>query len=265
MKLYSLITGSGGLLGKYHSEALLQIGHNIVMTDLNLQRLKKNYFELKKNYPNAQILIYKMNVTSSKSVNKIINSLNKKKIIINNLINNAAIDAKYKLKFAKDNKFENITINKWDKELEVGLTGYMICSQKFGNIMVKKKIKGNILNIGSDLSVIAPDQRVYEDKKIKDPFVKPVTYSVIKHGIVGLTKYIATYWAKKNIRCNCLSPGSVLNNQSKNLQKKLRMKIPLGRLARKDEYIGAIKFLCSSNSNYMTGHNLIIDGGRSIW
>ena len=123
---------------------------------------------------------------------------------------------------------------------------------------------GVILNIASDLSVVAPNQSIYSSKLNKKSNVKPVTYSVIKHGLIGLTKYIATYWPSK-IRCNALSPGGVLNNQSKEFLSKVKLQIPMNRLANKNEYRAAIQFLCSDASSYMTGQNLIIDGGRSIW
>ena len=183
------------------------------------------------------------------------------------MINNAAIDPKPGNSRYKKFRLENYTKRNWLKELNVGLTGAMLCSKSFGKIMVEKKKKGIILNIASDLSVISPNQSIYEKKNLtKDnQFVKPVTYSVIKHGLIGLTKYISTYWPDKNIRCNSLSPGSILHNQPKILQRKLKNMIPLKRLAKKDEYISAIEFLCSDKSSYMTGHNLIMDGGRSVW
>ena len=122
----------------------------------------------------------------------------------------------------------------------------------------------SIINIASDLSVIAPKQNLYIIKN-HPKFIKPITYSVIKHGILGLTKYLASYWGKDNIKVNSLSPGSVLNDQSTGLQNRLKKEIPMNRLASKSEYIGAIQFLSSENSNYMTGQNIIIDGGRTIW
>ena len=180
------------------------------------------------------------------------------------MINNAAIDSKVSKKNKKkNNKFENFDLNIWNKEIKVGLTGAMLCSKIVGSDMVKNKIKGNIVNIASDLSVISPNQNIYKYKNNK--FTKPVTYSVIKHGIVGLTKYLSTYWAQSNIKVNSLSPGSVLNNQPKEFQKRIKKLIPMNRLANNNEYIGAIKFLCSDDSSYMTGQNLVIDGGRSVW
>jgi len=264
MELYSLITGSAGLLGKYHAEALLQLNLNIILTDIDRKGLDVTFKHLKNLYPKKKIITFLLDVSSTKSIEKTVNKLKMKNIIINNLINNAAIDAKIKKKTTnKNNNFENFSLEVWNKEIKVGLTGAMLCSKIIGSEMVKNKIKGNIVNIASDLSVIAPNQNIYKSKNVN--FVKPVTYSVIKHGIVGLTKYLSTYWAEKNIKVNSLSPGSVLHEQPKELQNKLKKLIPMNRLAKKNEYMGAIKFLCSSDSSYMTGQNLVIDGGRSIW
>ena len=264
MELYSLITGSAGLLGKYHAEALLQLNLNIILTDIDRKGLDVTFKYLKKLYPKKKIITFLLDVSSTKSIEKTVNKLKMKNIIINNLINNAAIDAKVKKKTTnKHDNFENFSLEVWNKEIKVGLTGAMLCSKIIGSEMVKNKIKGNIVNIASDLSVIAPNQNIYKSKN--GNFVKPVTYSVIKHGIVGLTKYLSTYWAEKNIKVNSLSPGSVLHEQPKELQNKLKKLIPMNRLAKKKEYMGAIKFLCSSDSDYMTGQNLVIDGGRSVW
>ncbi len=264
MKLYSLITGSAGLLGKYHAEALLEMNLNIVLSDINQKKLDLTYNYLKNLYPKNNIIKTLLDVSSSRSIEKTLKNLKRKDIIINNLVNNAAIDAKVKKKITKKNdNFENFSLDVWEKEIKVGLTGAMLCCKLIGSEMVKNKIKGNIINIASDLSVIAPNQNIYKSKKSK--FIKPVTYSVIKHGIVGLTKYLSTYWAENDIKVNSLSPGSVLHEQPQELQNKLKKLIPMKRLAKKNEYVGAIKFLCSSDSDYMTGQNLVIDGGRSVW
>jgi len=261
---YSLITGSAGLLGRYHAEALLQLNLKVILTDIDKDGLEATVKYLKKLYPTKIIITSMLDVSSPKSIKKIINNLRKKNIIINNLINNAAIDAKVKKKKSqKNDNFENFDLDVWNNEIKVGLTGAMLCSQIIGGEMVKNNIKGNIVNIASDLSVISPNQNIYKYKN--NNFVKPVTYSVIKHGIVGLTKYLSTYWATKNIKVNSLSPGSVLNNQPKSFQSRIKKLIPMNRLAKKNEYVGAIKFLCSQDSDYMTGQNLVVDGGRSVW
>jgi len=183
-------------------------------------------------------------------------------LLVEILINNASFNPK-QTTLNVNNKLEKFSINKWNEEIDVGLKGAFLCSRIFGNEMVKNK-KGVIINIASDLSVISPDNRLYNKGK-KINIVKPVSYSVVKSGLIGLTKYISTYWALKNVRCNAISPGGVFDNQNKNFLKKIKKVIPLGRMAEKNEYRSAIQFLCSDASSYMNGHNMVIDGGRSVW
>jgi NAD(P)-dependent dehydrogenase (short-subunit alcohol dehydrogenase family) len=132
--------------------------------------------------------------------------------------------------------------------------------------MAKRKT-GVIVNVASDLAVIAPDQRLYRVESLREDEqpVKPVTYSVVKSGLLGLTRYLATYWSKENIRVNAISPGGVLNGQPEVFLSRLKELIPMERMANRDEYQGAILFLCSDASSYMTGANLVIDGGRTCW
>ena len=151
---------------------------------------------------------------------------------------------------------ENFPDQLLDKDILVSLKGSYLCSKIFGSYMVKFK-KGVILNVSSDLGIIAPDQRIYG----KSGFVKPVTYSIVKHGIIGLTKYVASYWGKKNIRCNAIAPGGIYNNHDSSFVKKINQLIPLGRMAKKKEYNGLILFLCSDKCLYITGQNIIVDGG----
>jgi NAD(P)-dependent dehydrogenase (short-subunit alcohol dehydrogenase family) len=142
----------------------------------------------------------------------------------------------------------------------------MLCSKIFGYEMSKKS-KGVILNISSDLGLIAPDQRLYKKDGIpeKEQPVKPVTYSVIKYGLIGLTKYIATYWADKGVRCNALCPGSIYNNQPDDFVNKISKLIPMGRMANLDEYKAAVVFMVNDASSYMNGSVISIDGGRTCW
>ena len=143
--------------------------------------------------------------------------------------------------------------------MAVSLIGSENLIKIFSKEMIKKK-RGNIINIGSDLSVIAPDQSIYKHLN----YVKPSSYSIIKHGMVGLTKYYSALFGKYNIRCNCLSPGGVFNNQEKKFVSNLKKKIPLKRMATKYDCIGSVQYLCSDASSYLTGQNIIVDGGRSI-
>lgn len=257
----AIITGAGGLLGFEHAFALLEAGAKVILADINLKTLDYNYKKLIKSFPSKKILKIILDITDEKSVLAALKNLKKKKIVVKILVNNASFNPPNK-EF-KSLNLENYPLHNWRKEIDVTLTGAFICSKVFGAEMSKNK-SGVILNIASDLSVIAPDHRIYNSgKKIK--FVKPVTYSVGKTGLIGLTRYIATYWADNNVRCNAISPGGVMNKHKKKFTNKLNKLIPLGRMAKKDEYRSAIQFLCSDASSYMTGQNLIIDGGRSIW
>ena len=161
-----------------------------------------------------------MDVTSEKPIKQVLSKINNLGGEVDNLINNAAIDAK--IKTGKNIKFENLKLEQWNKEISVGLTGTMLCSKIFGSEMVKK-IKGSIVNIASDLSVIAPNQNLYKIKN-QPKFIKPITYSAIKHGILGLTNIWHLIGVKTVIKANSLSPGPVLNDQSLGLQKKLKKK-----------------------------------------
>ena len=265
----AIITGAAGLLGKEHSHALLECNADLVLTDLDIEQLKKIKESFLEIYPKSSIFIQSMDVTSEGSILSVFSKIKDKNLSIDILINNAAINPKFdnESSFGHSSRLENFHIEEWNKQISVGLTGAFLCSKIFGSDIAENSKGGCILNIASDLSVISPDQRIYMKKdspKDLQP-VKPVTYSVLKSGLVGLTKYLATYWIGSNMRCNSLSPGGVYTNQDDEFVNKLTSLIPLGRMATKEEYRAAIQFLCSDASSYMNGHNLIIDGGRSIW
>jgi NAD(P)-dependent dehydrogenase (short-subunit alcohol dehydrogenase family) len=163
-------------------------------------------------------------------------------------------------------RLENFPLAQWQADIAVGLTGAFLCSQIFGAEMARRG-RGVVVNIASDLALIAPDQRLYRQPGLPEELqpVKPVTYSVVKTALIGLTRYLATYWAKDGVRANAISPGGVFNSQPEDFVVRLSNLIPLGRMAEVGEYQGAILFLCSDASSYMTGANLIVDGGRSCW
>ena len=242
-----VITGGNGFLGSQITNALLNEKANIYIIDIKKpkKRTSAKYFE--------------SDITNEQDLKKILKFFKLKKIKIDVLINNAAIDYS-PLKSKKNNfKLEAFPNNLWDKDISVSLKGSYLCTKVFGSYMSKFK-KGSIINVSSDLGIIAPDQRIYKNSG----FVKPVTYSVVKHGIIGLTKYTASYWGKKNIRCNAIAPGGIYNNQDSSFVKKINQLIPLGRMAKKNEYNGLILFLCSDLSSYMTGSVVVADGGRTI-
>jgi len=265
----ALITGAAGLLGVEHAEALLEVGAKIVLTDIDAEALNFVQEFLNKKFDSEKIILEVMNVTKKDEIDKVANNLWNKNLHIDILVNNAAIDPKFEAEtgLIETSRLENFPLEQWNLQIAVGLTGAFLCSQVFGSAMARGGKGGVILNIASDLSLIAPDQRLYNrDDLSKDMQpVKPVTYSVIKSGLIGLTKYLATYWPLEGVRCNALSPGGVFNGQSESFVNKISDLIPMGRMANKDEYRSAVQFLCSDSSSYMNGQNLIIDGGRSVW
>jgi NAD(P)-dependent dehydrogenase (short-subunit alcohol dehydrogenase family) len=265
----ALVTGAGGLLGRQHTAALVDAGARVVVTDIGLSQADEAVAAIKEMAAGADLVAVAIDVTSQASVQAAATDLAGRGIDVDILVNNAAIDPKVTSApgVMHLSRFEAFPIPQWQMEIAVGLTGAMLCSQVFGGAMAKRG-HGVILNIASDLGVIAPDQRLYRQPGIacdEEQPVKPVTYSVIKHGLIGLTKYLATYWADRGVRVNAISPGGVFNNQDPAFVEKLTRLIPMGRMARVDEYCAAIQFLCSDASSYMTGQNIVIDGGRSVW
>jgi NAD(P)-dependent dehydrogenase (short-subunit alcohol dehydrogenase family) len=265
---YVLITGAAGLLGIQHAEALLEVEASVILTDVNHNQLNQAGKHLQAKHNSSKIICTSMDVTSRDSILQVQEELSDRGLRVDVLVNNAAIDPKVNSeKILETSRLENIDLSDWNKQIDVGLTGAFLCCQTFGSAMAKDCHGGVILNIASDLSVFSPDQRIYRKDNLPEDLqpVKPVTYSVIKHGLIGLTKYVATYWSTAGVRCNALSPGGIYTNQSDDFVQKLTNLIPLGRMAYQDEYKSAIQFLCSDASAYMNGQNIIMDGGRSAW
>lgn len=265
----ALITGAGGLLGRQHAAALAAIGAQVVLSDISEPAAEAAAAAVRAEVPGARALPAQLDVRSPQAVAELAGSLQRRVGNIDILVNNAAIDPKVTSTpgMTHGSRLEVFGLEQWNLEIAVGLTGAMLCAQTFGTAMAARG-RGVILNIASDLGVIAPDQRLYRRadaaSEAEQP-VKPVTYSVIKHGLVGLTKYLATYWADKGVRVNALSPGGVYNNQDAGFVERLTRLIPMGRMAEVGEYRAAVQFLCSDASAYMTGQNVVMDGGRSTW
>ena len=266
---YALITGGAGLLGLQHASALLELNASVIITDISSNALSKVKKQLQVDFDEDKIFLKEMDVSCVDDIHSVANYLEELDIRLDILINNAAIDPKVTKKegIKETSRLENFSLDQWNNQISVGLTGAFLCSQVFGSKMAADNKGGVILNIASDLSVISPDQRLYKKEGLgaDEQPVKPVTYSVIKSGLVGLTRYLATYWSDQNIRSNALSPGGVFNEQDDKFVKQLSSLIPLGRMANKDEYRSAVQFLCSDASSYLNGQNVIMDGGRSIW
>jgi NAD(P)-dependent dehydrogenase (short-subunit alcohol dehydrogenase family) len=262
----AVITGGTGLLGQQHAEAVASAGGIPVMADIHIDSLATHTPAFKERF-GAQACAIRTDITDPQSVKALLDEVLKRfgrvDILINNAANNPKMEKTAEVEFSR---LENFPLKQWQDDISVGLTGAFLCSQVIGAEMARCK-RGVIVNVASDLAVIAPDQRLYRKPGLPDDQqpVKPVTYSVVKTGLIGLTRYLATYWADSGLRVNAISPGGVFNNQPDEFIARLSTLIPLGRMANVDEYQAAILFLCSDASSYMTGTNLVVDGGRSCW
>lgn len=247
-----IITGGAGLLGQQHCCAIKNAGGIPIIWDTTT---RKDYTSMKVDVTNKEAI--------KDAFNKVINKYGPIYGLVNNVANDPKVDESTTSSWSR---FENYDLDLWHNDLNVGLTSYFLCSQLIGTHMAQNN-SGVIVNIASDLSIFSPDQRLYKKEGLKsnEQPVKPVSYSIVKHGIIGLTKYLATYWAEHNVRVNALSPGGVQTNQNPEFVKRLEKLIPMGRMAKETEYKEALLFLLSDASQYMTGQNIVIDGGRSVW
>jgi len=261
-----VVTGASGLLGQQHTLAILSEGGKVAMLDLNSEGMHE-FVQSIPNHLIKNVLPIECNVSLEKEVITASNLISNKLGIVHGLVNNAAINASVEKNLDRFERLENLNYQDWTEELDVGLWGSVVCARVFGSKMVQAGVNGSVVNISSDHGLIAPNQNLYKIEGLGESNqpVKPVTYSVIKHGLIGLTRYLATYWADNKIRVNALCPGGVLNNQEKKFVDRVEALIPLGRLANPNEYWGALIYLLSDESSYMTGSVMVVDGGRSAW
>ena len=259
-----VITGSAGLLGSQYAETLSDAGANVILVDIDSKNNKKLEQRILKKYK-TKAKSYIIDITKKTQVQQLRKEVSKDYSRIDALVNNAAYTTKASLKNKKTRhaySFENFPLDLWEKSLAVNLTGTFLCSQEFGKIMKVQK-KGVIINISSIYGIVGADQRIYSKTKLN----LPVPYAAAKAAIINLTRYLAAYWHKYNIRVNSLSLGGVMDTtyQSKEFVKNYSNKTMMGRMANKNEFNGGLLFLISDASSYMTGSNLIIDGGWSAW
>jgi len=260
-----VITGGSGLLGVEHAKAIADAGGTPILADLRIDSARDCAASVAAEY-GVPATAVELDVTSSASCQAALRTVLSEHGRLDGLVNNAAHNPKVEGKGLAASRFENFSLDDWSRDLAVGLTGAFLVSQVFGAYMAAHG-GGVIVNIASDLGVIAPDQRIYRQPGVPESEqpVKPVTYSVVKGGLVMFTKYLATYWASQNVRVNALVPGGVFAGQPDDFVARLTNLIPMGRMAKRDEYRAAVVFLCSDASSYMTGSNLIVDGGRTCW
>ncbi len=248
-----VITGGLGLLGSVFAKALAEAGAKVAILEVRDGSLNHN-----------NIKVYKTDITKRALLEETLVMISRDFGTPDSLINCAAIDFPPNFNSNESGLLETDETEKlYDKVMEVNVKGLLLCSQVFGNAMAKKG-GGSIINISSIYGIISPDQRIYPIREGKK-FIKPIAYSVSKSAIFNLTRYLATYWAGKNVRVNTLTFGGVFNEQDKEFVANYSSKVPLGRMANREDYIGAIFFLVSDASAYMTGSNMIIDGGYTAW
>jgi len=259
----ALVTGGAGLLGKEFCLTLAQAGAVVYAADLNGAAAATVADELKGS--ELDIRGIQLDVTNPANVSEVVEEIVTRTGRIDVLVNSAALDPKFDPEHAQDssNAFETYPLQSWQDALNVNLTGPFLISQAVVQQMIKQR-KGSIINICSTYGLGGPDQRIY-DKPGKPKVYKPVYYTVTKAGILGFTKYLATYYAGSEIRVNALTPGGVFNNHDDEFVRNYSARTVIGRMAHKDEMNGALLFLASDASSYMTGGNVIVDGGWTAW
>lgn len=258
----ALVSGGAGLLGLEFSKALYSAGANLVIADINEVLLKSARESLRKIRSAGKVETCVLDVTDKKSISRCVGYAVRKLGSIDVLVNSAAIDPKYDKSqdTSKNSKFTEFPESMWQLSVSVNLTGAFLLTQEVCKVM-EKTGSGSIINIGSNYGLVGPDQRIYRKKGQKNQTYKPAVYSVCKAGLIGFTKFLAAYYAGTKIRVNMLTPSGVYNNHEPEFTNNYAERTVLRRMSRKDEYGGAVVFLASEASSYMTGSNLVMDGG----
>lgn len=269
----AIITGGAGFLGKQHAKCLAQAGATVVLWDYKEEALKQASQELSHQYPN-QIYTKTVDIAHQSSIVEATTELKSKFDCVHVLINNASLTIpkgkERQEKFSQYfDPFETYPLDMWKMALDVNLTGTFLVTQTLAPLLLKSPGKASIINIASDVGVISPDHRIYEPNLERNyegvDFNTTLSYSATKAALIHMTKYWATYWAKKGIRVNAISPAGIFNNQNEKFMRELTDRIPLGRMGKPHELMGAILYLASDASSFVTGTNMIVDGGRTSW
>jgi NAD(P)-dependent dehydrogenase (short-subunit alcohol dehydrogenase family) len=253
----AIVTGGTGLIGKKHCEALSAAGADVIVADIDLNSTQEFAESLGKN-----ALGISLDVTNSESLEKAKSEILTKFGTIDILVNNAAINDMFEnpAMAAELSAFEKYPIESFRKSLEVNVLGVFLCSQIFGSEMAKQG-SGSIINVASTYGMVGPDQNIYKNKAGEQTFFKSPSYPTTKGAVLNFTRYLAAYWGKNGVRVNTLSPGGVENSQDDFFVQQYSAKTLLGRMAQPTDYQGALIFLASDASAYMTGANLVVDGG----
>jgi len=260
----AVVTGGMGQLGVEYSVALAERGVKVAILDMAMAPRVESA-SLTKLMRKMSVKCFHVNITKRGDVEKGLKAIRKLWGTPHILINNAAIDSPPDAPGSEVGPFENYPESSFDKVMDVNVKGTLLCCQVIGGAMAEAR-RGSIVNISSIYGILSPCQDIYEFRRKKgETFYKPVGYSVSKSAIVNLTRYLATYWAKKGVRVNTLTPSGIFNNQPREFLEAYCKRVPMGRMADANEMNGAIIFLCSDASSYMTGSNLVVDGGWTAW
>lgn len=256
----ALVTGALGLLGKEHCTALAEAGASVVVTDLDEEQCRSFASALPK------ALGVGADITKKPSVEALCEAALAAYGRIDVLVNNAAVNDMFENpeQAGALSKFENYPLSSWEKSLDVNVTGTFLCSQVMGKVMADAGT-GSIINIASTYGIVGPDQSLYRKPDGTQAFYKSPAYPATKGAIINFTRFLAAYWGHRGVRVNTLSPGGVENEQDEYFIENYSKRTPLGRMATPADYRGAIVFLASDASKYMTGANLVVDGGWTAW
>lgn len=261
----AIVTGGLGLIGKNHCHALAGVGANVVVTDLNETECKAFAEELNAEHEVA-CAGFGCDISDKVSVDGLKDRILERFGTVDVLVNNAAINDMFENPVAAvgQSRFENYPLELFQRSLDVNVTGMFLCSQVLGSVMAQQN-SGSIINIASTYGMVAPDQSLYRQADGTQTFYKSAAYPVTKGAVISFTRFLAAYWGHCNVRVNTLSPGGVENRQDGYFIENYAKRTPLGRMAAPDDYQGALVFLASDASRYMTGANLVIDGGWTAW
>jgi NAD(P)-dependent dehydrogenase (short-subunit alcohol dehydrogenase family) len=264
----AVVTGALGLLGREHCHALAEAGADIVATDLDRDACVAFAEEMTEKRADAgnRAMGIGANVTDRDSVRALLDAALEKFGRVDVLVNNAAINDMFEnpAMAGELSKFENYPLEMFQRSLDVNVTGMFLCSQIIGAEMARAG-SGSIINVASTYGIVAPDQSLYRRPDGTQTFYKSAAYPVTKGAVISFTRFLAAYWGERNIRVNALSPGGVENSQDEYFIRQYSARTPLGRMARPNDYQGALIFLASDASAYMTGANLVVDGGWTCW
>ncbi len=261
----AVVTGGAGLLGRAHAHALAAAGANVVVTDLDAGACQAVAGELRERH-GREHHGHVCDVTSPEALRGLLARVLGWFDRLDVLVNDAALDEKVEAPRESGDvlRFENYPLELWERALRVNVTGTFLCCQILGREMAEAR-RGSIVNIASTYGVVAPDQSLYRNADGTQTFFKSAAYPTTKGAVVALTRFLAAYWGKLGVRVNALSPGGVENGQDQAFVARYSERTPLGRMARPEDYAGAVVFLASDASAYMTGANLIVDGGFTAW